>query len=216
MVNAVGMLCATGAAVGLTATWPLLLAGGGLLTALVWVGRGHWTSTGAFGPANATTAARAGLLAGMPAAAAVGPGPFLALGTAFLLADGLDGWIARRYGHVSAFGAFFDKEADALFVLLLCALATFEGRLPPWILGAGLLRYGFVVLLFLVPRREKTERQFSFARYAYGGMVGALLLSFLPYPGLYEPLVVVATGALVASFGWSTRELLVRPRAAEA
>jgi phosphatidylglycerophosphate synthase len=150
------------------------------------------------------------LLGGLPPAAAMGGWGPVGLGVAFLVADGLDGWWARRRGLTSEFGAFFDKEADALFLLVLCALSAFEGHLPTWILGIGLLRYGFVVLLFLVPASKKTEARFSFARYAYGAMVGALLCSFLPYPRLYEPLVALAAGALLLSFAWSTVQVVIK------
>jgi phosphatidylglycerophosphate synthase len=124
--------------------------------------------------------------------------------------DGLDGWLARRGDLESEFGAFFDKETDALFLLLLCALAAFEDRLPVWILGAGLLRYGFVPLLFLLPSPQQTEERSAWARYVYSGMVLALLTSFLPYPALYAPLVALAGGALVLSFARSLWRIVPR------
>jgi len=195
-----------------------------MLGGLVGIERARWTPAGAFGWANGVTALRAGLLAVLPPAASAGPevliglsgllavlppaasaGPEVLIGLSILLLglDGIDGWLARRYDLSSTFGAFFDKETDALFLLLLCGLAAFRGPLPPWILGAGLLRYGFVVVLFLLPIAQKTEARSSWARYVYGCMVGALLASFLPYPSLWRPLVAVATAALLVSFGRS-------------
>jgi len=210
LLNALGMLGAAAGALWTTSVWPLLGSGGGLLAGLVWVARSRWTESGAFGAANAVTALRVLLLGALPPLTAAGPWGPVVLGGTFLAADGLDGWWARRRGLTSEFGAFFDKEADALFLLVLCALSAFEGHLPIWILGVGLLRYGFVVMLFLVQPPEKTESRFSFARYAYGAMVGALLCSFLPYPRLYEPLVTLAAGALLLSFAWSTVQLVMR------
>ncbi len=200
LANAIGVLVAAGGAGWVGRPWPLLLGGIGLLGGLVVVSRENWTPQGIFGAANGVTAFRAGLLALLPPAAAAGPGVLLGLSLLILATDGLDGWLARRGTLESEFGAFFDKETDALFLLTLCALAAFRGRLPVWILGVGLLRYGFVVFLFLAPTVEKTEERSTWARYVYGGTVTALLTSFLPYPTLYQPLVALAAGALVVSF----------------
>lgn len=210
LLNAVGMLGGTGAAIWAESVWLLLGVGGALLAGLLWVARGRWTRTDRFGGANTITVLRVVLLGGLPPAAAMGGWGAVAVGVVFLLADGLDGWWARRRGLMSEFGAFFDKEADALFLLVLCALSAFEGHLPVWIVGIGLLRYGFVVLLFLVQSPTKTEARFSFARYAYGAMVSALLCSFLPYPRLYEPFVALAAGALLLSFAWSTVQVVIK------
>jgi len=127
----------------------------------------------------------------------------LATSLCVLAADGLDGWMARRGESASAFGAFFDKEADALFVLLLAAVAVHEGRVPLAVIGAGLLRYGFVVVVFGWDLPTKTETRSSLARYIYAATVGALLFAFLPYPTLAQPLASVATLALAASFARS-------------
>lgn len=212
-MNAVGMLLAAAVAAGLRTPWPLLGAGGALLAGLVVVARRGWTPRGTFGRANGVTILRAGLLAGLPPAADLGAAPLIGLCLLFLGADGLDGWLARRADQTSEFGAFLDKETDALFLLLLCAVAAVQNRLPLWILGAGLLRYVFVVVVFLLDPPEKTEERSNLARYLYGGMVGALLLSFLPYPAVYRPLVIVAAGALAASFGRSLWWIVPRAQA---
>jgi len=207
------MLLATAAAVGLQRPWPLLAAGGVLLAGLVLVARRRWTPRGTFGAANWVTGARAALLLGLPSAADVGGAAVIGLSLLFVGADGADGGLARRAGQTSAFGAFFDKETDALFLLLLCALAAFEGRLGFWILGVGLLRYGFVIAVFLLDPPEKTEERSNLARSFYAGMVAALLFSFLPYPGLYRPLVGGAAVGLAVSFGRSLWRIVRRERA---
>lgn len=204
------MLVAAAGALWAESVWLVLGAGGLLLGGLMWMVRGRWTGPGRFGGANALTALRVLLLGALPPVAATSGWGVVFLGGLFLAADGIDGWWARRNGLASEFGAFFDKEADALFLLVLCVLSVFGGRLPVWIVGLGLLRYGFVVLLFLLPSRGKTEARVPLARYAYGAMVGALLFSFLPYPHLYEPFVVLAAGALLLSFAWSTARLVIR------
>ncbi|NEX22027.1 CDP-alcohol phosphatidyltransferase family protein [Thiorhodococcus mannitoliphagus] len=62
-----------------------------------------------------------------------------------LALDGLDGWLARRGGWASAFGARFDMETDALLVLTLAALLWSQDKAGGWILIAGLARYLFVL-----------------------------------------------------------------------
>lgn len=197
------MLAAGGGAAWLGTLLPLLVVGLAMLGGLVATERTRWTPRGGFGFANWITAVRVGLLGLLPVAASGGTAVLFALCLLFLGLDSLDGWLARRHTLSSEFGAFFDKETDSLFLVLLCGLAAFRGPLPVWILGAGLLRYGFVVLLFLLPVPEKTESRSTTARYVYGFMVGALLASFLPYPVLYRPLVAAATAALLCSFGHS-------------
>ncbi|HSM21064.1 MAG TPA: CDP-alcohol phosphatidyltransferase family protein [Rubrivivax sp.] len=111
-----------------------------------------------FGGANRVTLLRlalAGLLVGLLGEAAWAP-PLAAEGTAGLawgavtlatltaLLDAADGPLARRSGLASAFGARFDMETDAAFILVLCALVWQAGQAGPWVLAAGLLRYAFV------------------------------------------------------------------------
>lgn len=203
LANAVAMLLAAVGALWLRTLAPLFLVGGIMLGLLVVVKRGRWTPKSAFGAANVVTAVRIGLSGLLLPAASLHPAAPVALSLLIFALDGVDGWLARRRGVSSEFGAFFDKESDALFLLLLCGIAAVQGPLPAWILGAGLLRYGFVILVFLLPTSRNRETRSTLTRYVYGCMVCALLLSFLPYPGLYRPVVAVATAALVMSFGQS-------------
>jgi len=207
------MLLATAGAGVWQSPWPLLGGGGVLLAGLVGGARGQWTPQGTFGAANWVTGARVVLLAGLPLAPEHGGAAVIGGSLLFVAADGVDGWLARRSGQASAFGAFFDKETDALFLLLLCALAVFEGRLGGWVFGVGILRYAFVGAVFLLDPPEKTEERSNLARYLYAGMVAALLFSFLPYPRLYRPLVALAAGGLAVSFGRSLWGIVSREQA---
>lgn len=213
LVNAGGMISAAVISGVIGTVWPLILGGTGLLCGLVLVMWGQWTPEGDFGGANAITAVRIGLFVFMPSAAAAGASILISLCLGILVTDAVDGWLARKTGRSSTFGSFFDKESDALFLLVLCGLAAFHGRLPLWILGAGLLRYLFVVLLFFIPGSKKTEERSSLARYIYGGMIAALLFSFLPYPSLYQPVVIGATSLLAGSFGHSLWTVIRRRKA---
>jgi phosphatidylglycerophosphate synthase len=65
--------------------------------------------------------------------------PLVALSVAALLTDLLDGYVARRTGTVSAFGARFDMEVDAALILVLSVhMARIVGV---WVLAIGLMRY---------------------------------------------------------------------------
>jgi phosphatidylglycerophosphate synthase len=113
-----------------------------------------------FGPANYVTALRAvivALVAGvigeprepvMAAAAA-------AAATVATALDGVDGWLARRSGMPSAFGARFDMEVDALLIMALSVLAWTNGKAGGWVIASGLLRYLFVVAGWIWPWMER-------------------------------------------------------------
>jgi len=61
-----------------------------------------------------------------------------------LALDGLDGYLARRLGQASSFGARFDMETDALAMLSLAVAAWAAGQAGPWVLTSGAMRYIFV------------------------------------------------------------------------
>ncbi len=103
------------------------------------------------GLANRVTFLRAALV--MPVAAmALLPGHLDAGATYWLLGlaaialalDGLDGALARRTGRVTAFGARFDMELDALLILVLALLVWQTGQTGIWVLLIGLMRYLFI------------------------------------------------------------------------
>ena len=103
------------------------------------------------GAANLITGARAVLVAGIAAAGFAPPtaklaAAVVAVGTVAALLDLADGWVARRTGTVSAFGARFDMEVDAVLILVLSALVWRYGVTGPWVLASGLMRYAFVAL----------------------------------------------------------------------
>ena len=105
-----------------------------------------------FGPANIVTLVRAGiaaLLAGLPGTSAL-PSTLgwllAALAGLALILDGVDGWLARRSGLASPFGARFDMEVDAFFILVLAVLVWQLDQAGPWVILSGALRYAFVAL----------------------------------------------------------------------
>jgi phosphatidylglycerophosphate synthase len=113
-----------------------------------------------FGSANRMTMVRAALtslvagLAGEPATAGVAAAA-TSLAVIVELLDGADGWLARRSGVASAFGARFDMEIDALLIMALAVLAWQHGKAGGWVLLSGLLRYAFVGCGWFAPWLER-------------------------------------------------------------
>jgi phosphatidylglycerophosphate synthase len=160
-----------------------------------------------FGPANVLTTIR---LAGVAlVAACIGEATTsgVALGIAgasTLLAvfDGVDGWLARRSGLTSAFGARFDMEVDALLVMILSLLIWQYGKAPWWIVFAGLLRYVFVVSGWIWPRMRAPL--FPSLRRRVICVLQIVGLSVVMLPALVPPasawLAALLLLALIASF----------------
>ncbi len=68
-----------------------------------------------------------------------------------LILDGLDGKYARQNNEMSAFGARFDQEIDAGFILGLCFLVVDQGKAGTWIILSGAMRYLFVLASYPLP-----------------------------------------------------------------
>ncbi|WP_129138863.1 CDP-alcohol phosphatidyltransferase family protein [Modicisalibacter coralii] len=126
-------------------------AGAIYLAMLVLVAWGWAPSRQALGWANRVT-----LLRGMPVAVIAGAlvfpefmarhaGAMAGLALVALLLDGVDGWVARLTRSISRFGARFDMELDAFFIVVLCAALTVLGKVGCWVLAIGALRYLFVM-----------------------------------------------------------------------
>ncbi|MGQ2907769.1 MAG: CDP-alcohol phosphatidyltransferase family protein [Aliihoeflea sp.] len=173
----------------------------------------------AFGPANAVTLFRAGLVA-LVAATLFAPAPrgdaaLLIGGLAFLILalDGVDGWLARRTGLASTFGARFDLEIDALFVLVLSALAFTNDKAGVWVLLIGAMRYAFFFAGRLTPKLEAPLPD-SMRRKAVC-VIQIAALGLLLLPQVQPPHSIwIAAGALVLlawSFAVDTLHLLRRP-----
>jgi phosphatidylglycerophosphate synthase len=101
------------------------------------------------GPANQVTAVRALLVAMIAGLVGETPAPALAAaavagGGVVTALDGADGWLARRSGMSSAFGARFDMEVDALLIQVLALLVWQHDKAGAWVVASGLLRYAFV------------------------------------------------------------------------
>jgi phosphatidylglycerophosphate synthase len=158
------------------------------------------------GPANQVTALRATIVsligslvgeASVPAAAVAAS----AAGILVTALDGLDGWIARRSGMASPFGARFDMEVDALLILTLSILTWQYGKAGGWIVLGGLLRYFFVAAGWLAPWLARpldlSRRRKAICILQITGL-SALILPAVP-PSMSVP----AAAVLLAALSWS-------------
>ncbi|MGZ8231522.1 MAG: CDP-alcohol phosphatidyltransferase family protein [Burkholderiales bacterium] len=213
-MHALVALGGTALVLGGAPLWTLMLLASVSFAGLVWGCRDAWPRPGRFGSANALTTARLLGAIALPAVAALGPLAVAAWALTLFALDGVDGWLARRLGLASEFGEYFDKEADAFFMLALCVLLHTGERLGAWIVVPGLLRYGFVVFLMLAKPHALKERRSATGRWIYFGMISALIAAFTPFRNFYEPYALVMTLALTYSFAEALRDLYRRPQAA--
>jgi len=120
-----------------------------------------------------------------------------------LALDGVDGWAARRSGLASRFGARFDMEADAFFVLVLSVLAWQWGKVGIWVLLIGAMRYLYVLAGTAWPWLRAPVPD-SFARKTVCVVQILVLIACLAPPVPHALARTLAAGALAAlcwSFG---------------
>ena len=168
------------------------------------------TAAAALGPADRVTLVRAGLTAGVAvlvADAFVAPAHRAALVTLAVLAlvlDGVDGWVARRTGTVSAFGARFDMEVDAFLILVLSVYVARSAGL--WVLAIGLARYAFVAAGRALPwlRRPAPPRYWCKVVAVIQGVVLVVVTAAVVPEFAAIAALAVALALLAESFGRET------------
>ncbi|MEM7491361.1 MAG: CDP-alcohol phosphatidyltransferase family protein, partial [Pseudomonadota bacterium] len=147
----------------------------------------------------------------VPEAVAAHRGAIVALAALALALDGVDGWLARRAGLVSDFGARFDMEVDCILaaILALLLLRTVDGAfVVPALLVLGFARYAFVVAAWMWPwlRGDLPDR---ISRKAVCvAQIGALI-AVLAMPAL-APILPLAALAVLWSFARDVRWLARR------
>lgn len=159
-----------------------------------------------FGAANYVTMLRASLVALVAGLVAESPTVHIAwvvVATTTVLAalDGVDGWLARRTRMASAFGARFDMEVDAFFILLLSVLVWRFDKAGAWVLACGLMRYAFVaagwVLPWMAGPLTPTFRGKFVAVLQVVGLATALA------PAVLSPLSDAVAAMTLAALAWS-------------
>jgi phosphatidylglycerophosphate synthase len=182
--------------------WCAAAAGFGLGARIV-AARGAWTPSGRFGVANTVTLLRLALLLLLgPIFVAVPRVAFVAVVFALFALDGVDGWLARRRGEASPFGAALDMETDALGVMVLGLLLWQHRIVGAWVLVAGLWRYSYAAIIAVVPPLGEAPRS-RFGRVVFGVLMTTLALAFLPLPHLPSLLAAIGTALVSLSFARS-------------
>ena len=163
-----------------------------------------------WGPASWVTLVRAVLAV---AVAFVDDAPVLVTLAALALAlDLVDGWLARRTGTQSAFGARFDGEVDAFLILVLSVrVAPAYGT---WVLAIGAARYVFLLGEWLLPwmRVSLPPRRWRRVVTAVQGVVLTVAAAGVVPRAPMQALLAVALVLLAASMGqcvwwlWRRRE----------
>ncbi|TMQ90548.1 CDP-alcohol phosphatidyltransferase family protein [Actinomadura soli] len=159
----------------------------------------------ALGPADHVTLTRVVLTGGVSALVTghlLGGGhtwTLVAVASAALVLDGVDGQVARRTGTASRLGARFDMEVDAFLVLVLSVHVAWTAG--AWVLAIGAMRYAFGAAAWAAPWL-RAELRPSMARKAVAVVQGVTLVAaasgVVPYTGA---LVGAALALLVWSFG---------------
>jgi phosphatidylglycerophosphate synthase len=226
LIGQLGLLAVLSAAVGLGAVGGLVGAGYGLgLTMLLSRGLRR-AGAGRLGPADRVTLARAVLVGAVMALVAdqaltnVRVVTVVTLAACALALDGVDGWVARRTGTVSALGARFDMEVDAFLILVLSLPVARSVGL--WVLSIGAARYLFVLGGWGLPWMRATlpARYWRKPVAAIQGIGLTLAVAgFLPRLGTVVVLAA-ALGLLAESFGrdvwWLWRRAHPHPEEAAA
>lgn len=168
-----------------------------------------WPVRRALGWANRVTLARAVLIAlvagslAAPDFAELNAWVLFAIALLALSLDGLDGLVARRTGSATRFGARFDMELDAFFILALSLLLVLQEKAGVWVIAIGAMRYLFVLAACWFPWLG-AELPASYRRKAVCVcQVSALMLCLLPFvtPFWSDIVLSAALGLLTLSFG---------------
>jgi phosphatidylglycerophosphate synthase len=221
LVGQVVLYAALAQIVGLgVAGWLAGLAYGLLTCAALSQGL-HRFGMAALGPADRVTLIRMTLVGGVAALTVdsfARPAPVVMLVTLAAVAlglDAVDGYVARRTGTTSAFGARFDMEVDAFLILVLSVYAA--RAVGGWVLAIGAMRYAYAAAARLVPwlRGPLPPRYWRKVVAAAQGVAGVFAASdVLPRP-LLSAVLAVSLALLVESFGrdvgwlWQRRPVVI-------
>ncbi len=176
-----------------------LVAGAGLLR--------HYVHP-SLGACNVVTLLRAALVCLLAGAIALPPATdaaawiLCAIASLALAMDGLDGWLARRSGLSSAFGARFDMEIDALLgaVLSLIVWQAGAGAVVAVFL-LGFMRYIFVMATWIWPWLAAPLPENMRRKTVCVIQIAALIILLVPIlpSGVFALIAYGAAGLL----GWS-------------
>lgn len=150
------------------------------------------------GLCNTVTLLRAAIVAFVTGAILLpGPSVWVLFGVAVLAfaLDGVDGWLARRAGLVSDFGARFDMEVDAGFGAVLSLWLLTSGTTGPEILVLGFMRYAFVAASWIWPTLQAPLPQVFRRKAICVIQIAALIVLIFP---LTPQMVAMPIGIIAA------------------
>ncbi len=169
--------------------------------------RGQSALRATLGAGNALTLVR-GLALGLLAGFIFSPWPPGGLGwvpallyTMAIVADYLDGYVARITHHTTVLGEKLDIEFDALGMLVATSLAVHYRQLPWWYLFLGLSRYLF--LLGIWWRKRQAKPVYDLTPSTQRRMVAGFQMGFLSvmlWPLFYPPGTTLAGVAFAIPF----------------
>jgi cardiolipin synthase len=123
--------------------------------------------------------------------------------------DAADGYLAKRFGLESRFGAWLDPAADKLLMLLCFVALTAMGAVPLWLTGLVIARDAAIVvgvaiaMLFNLPVQVEPLPIGKISTIVQVGYV-ALILAFLTFavdtPSSVEALSVLTAAATIVSW----------------
>jgi phosphatidylglycerophosphate synthase len=159
-----------------------------------------------FGAANWVTMLRAVLVALAASLIMEPPTTYVAWAMAVLTAivaglDGFDGWLARRARMSSAFGARFDMETDAFFMLVLSLAVWGHNKAGLWVIAIGLMRYVFVAAGWVLPWLTRPLRSTWRGKTVAVGQLATLGFALLPV--VPAPASMLAPAAALTVLVWS-------------
>lgn len=128
-------------------------------------------------------------------------GTIVSLALVSLALDGVDGWLARRKGESSVFGARFDMETDAALILVLCAGLWLSGLAPAWVLAIGLMRPAFLAGALMWPWLSNPLPDSFRRKLVCVVQVAVLLIALVPL--VTEPLRLALLGVALLALGTS-------------
>ncbi len=174
----------------------VLIAGYGLV---------HSYQHARLGLCNSVTLLRAAMVAFVAGAVLVPNTPVWTLFGVAVLAfalDGVDGWLARRAGLVSDFGARFDMEVDAGFGAVLSLWLLTSGTTGPEILVLGFMRYAFVAASWIWPALQAPLPQVFRRKAICVVQIAALIILIFPLTpqAIALPIGIMAALLLCWSF----------------
>ncbi|MDH3613223.1 MAG: CDP-alcohol phosphatidyltransferase family protein [Gammaproteobacteria bacterium] len=113
-----------------------------------------------------------------------------------VLLDVIDGFIARRLNQATQFGMIFDREVDAIYVLVACLYFNIATGIAAWILVPGLLPYAYRLVAWAMGNPSIAGQRQSLAAFL-AGVNFVLLLIAIAVPQDYRVGVLVISTAIV-------------------